>query len=199
MTTVLDGLKDDAFAEKFIQLQANYGEGRTGETVRQALLCDPALRSGNLTQDIVGGQMFAIETPEGRLTTYKLMCVEASVRLTGTLLNSEHYGIAPVSDDRVFARLLAMRASSSPYVGTTARLAPFLGFQLVNAVIPDEALQKLGMQDIDAYRKATADAYAAWATEINRLSAKIDDIASDAAQTVIPKIIAEELMPKLAE
>ena len=199
ISTILEGLKDDAFAEKLIQLQGNYGAGRTGEVVRQALLRDTALRSGDLTPDAAGGHIFDIEAPEGRLATLKLMGMEVSVRVTGTLLNSEHYGIAPVSDDRVFSRLLAMRTSSGAYVGTTARLAPFLGLHLVSAVIPDEVLQKLSIQDIDTYRKASADAYIAWAAEINQLSSKVDDAKSDDIQSVVSKIIAEELAPKLIE
>ena len=199
IATVLDGLTDNAFAEKLIQLGADYGGGKTGETVRQALLGDPALRQTPLTPAIKGGQMFAVETADGRLTTLKLMAIEASVRLTSTLLNSEHYGIAPVSDDKVFARLLSMRASSSAYAGTTARLAPFLGFHLVSAVMPDEALQKLSITDIDAYRKASKDAYSAWSVEINRLSLRIDNMDFDTAQNDIPKIIASELIPKLVE
>lgn len=199
MTLILDGLKDDAFSEKFIQPLANYGEGKTGESIRRAILNDPTLRTNSFTPDINGSQMFAIETPEGRANTLKLIGVEASVRLTATLLNSEHYGIPPVSDDAIFAKLLAMRSSSVAYVGGTARLAPFLGLQLVSAVIPDDVLQKLGIEEIDSYRKASADAYAAWATEINRASSKINDIDPSVADTAISKIIAEDLVPKLLE
>ena len=197
--TVLDGLMDDRFAEKLIQLDANYGDGKTGETVRKALIADPALRQTHLIPDIKGHNLFNITTAEGRLTTLTLMAIEASVRLTNTLLNSEHHGIAPVSDDKVFARLLSMRASATAYAGPTAKLAPFLGFNLVSAVMPDEALQKLELSDINAYRKASKDAYSAWSVEINRLSAKIDNMDFDAAHKEIPRIIASELIPKLIE
>lgn len=199
LSAVLDGLRDSHFAEKLIQPGADYGGGKTGETVRQALLNDPALRQAPISPGLVGGQMFAVDTAVGRLTTFKLMAIEVSVRLTNTLLNSEHYGIAPVSDDKVFARLLSMRSSSSAYAGPTAKLAPFLGLQLVSAVMPDEALQKLKFHDIDAYRRASADAYLAWSTAINALSSKVDHMDFDSASDKIPEIISSELMPKLVE
>lgn len=199
LKTILDGLSDDAFANKFLQLGANYGVGRTGETVRRALIDDQALRGVTLDPAVDRRQMFRIESPEGRLTTLKLTAIEASVRLTTTLLTSYHYGIPPVSDDRIFAKLLAMRTSAGPYVGGGAPLAPYLGFELVGAVIPDEALQQLDVRDILDYRRRTKDAYTAWSVEINRLAAKIGDMAFDKAQTEIPKLIASELMPKLVE
>jgi hypothetical protein len=199
IATILDGLKDNAFAEKLIQLEANYGGGKTGTSVRQALLSDITLRQAPLTPEIVGGQLFDVDTAEGRLTTLKMMGIEASVRLTNTLLNSEYYGIAPVSDDKVFARLLSMRASPSPAAGSAPKMAPFLGFHLVSAVMPDEILQKLSIKDIDEYRKSSKDAYLAWSTEINRLSIAIDNMPFDKAQKEIPKLIATKLMPKLVE
>jgi len=197
--TILNGLKDDAFAEKLLQLSASYGPGKTGASIREALINDRELRAGLFTPEVRSGQMFAVETQEGRMATLQMIAVEASVRLTATLLNSEYYRIAPVSDDRVFPKLLAMRTTSSAYAGTTSKIAPFLGFQLVSAVIPDEVLQKLEIRDIGAYRKATSHAYTAWATEINKISSKIADFNSDVVESAIPKMIAEELMPKLSE
>ena len=198
-STILHGLSDYAFANKFFQLDANYGNDLTGETVRQALINDTTLRGVTLTPDVDGRQMFRIETAEGRLTTLKLTAIEASVRLTTTLLTSDHYGIPPVSDDETFARLLAMRTSSGAYLGGNAHLAPFLGFELVRAVFPDEALQRLEVTDILDYRRKSIDAYTAWSTEINRLAAKIADGDFEKVQAEIPKLIATELMPKLLE
>jgi len=198
-TTIINGLRHDAFAEKLIQLHGQYGDGRSGEAIRQALLGDPALTGTHLTPDVDERRMFQIETPEGRLSTIKYIGIELSVRLTLTMLISEHNEVPPVSDDDVFAKLLAMRSSSGTYVGGSAPLAPYLGFEVVKAVIPDAVLQQLQYSDIIEYRRKSKDAYEAWNTEIGRFAAKLDDIAFDQARQSIPKLIAEELMPKVVE
>ena len=199
VTAIINGLRHDAFAEKLVQLHGQYGDGRTGEAIRQALLGDPALTGIHLTPEVDERRIFQIETPEGRLNTLKYIGIELSVRLTLTMLVSEHNGVPPVSDDEIFARLLAMRSSSGIYVGGSAPLAPYLGFEVVKAVIPDAVLQQLQYADIIEYRRKTKDAYEAWNTEIGRFAAKMDDIDFDQARHSIPKLIAEELMPKVVE
>jgi len=197
--TILHGLSNDAFAEKLIQLGANYGSGMTGETVRQALLKDDSLQRAQLTPAVDGRLMFKVESSEGRQTTLKISAIEVSVRLTTTMLASEQYDIPPVSDDPVFAKLLAMRSSSNRYIGGSAPLAPYLGFEMVKAVIPDALLQDLTVADILGYRQESKAAYAAWDAEINRFAARLDDVDPTQAELTIPKLIAEELMPRIIE
>jgi hypothetical protein len=84
--------------------------------------------------------------------------IELSVRLTLTMLVSEHNEVPAVSDVDVFARLLAMR-SSGTYIGGSAPLAPYLGFEVMKAVIPDKMLQQLQYPDIIEYRRKSKDAY----------------------------------------
>ena len=199
VTTVIDGLRNDAFAEKLFQLHGDYGSGQTGETIRQALLTDPALAGTRLTPDVDERRMFEINTPEGRINTLQYIGIELSVRLTLTMLISQHNEIPPVSDDVVFARLLAMRSSRGTYIGGSAPLAPYLGLEVVKAVIPDAALQQLQYPDILEYRRQSKDAYDAWNVEIGRLAARMDDIDFNQAKQRIPKLIAEELLPKIVE
>ena len=59
----------------------------------------------------------------------------------------------PIADDATYPRLLTLRASSSNYVGGTHSLAPRLGLEFVRAIIPDEALRKLGFKGIFEYRE----------------------------------------------
>jgi hypothetical protein len=112
---------------------------------------------------------------------------------------SEHTDTLPVTDDPYFAKLLAMRSADSSYVGGVSRLAPFLGFEIAKSVIPDEALQGLGIQAILNYREKTKDAYAAWSTEINRISARIDQLDPEHLQNEISRLIATDLTPQIVE
>lgn len=72
-----------------------------------------------------------------------------------------------------------------------------VGLEFAKAVIPDEALQKLSVVEIVAYRRKTVGLYQAWATDLNQIATKIDDLTVAEAHDRIPKLIATELEPKV--
>jgi hypothetical protein len=64
----------------------------------------------------------------------------------------------PVTDDRFFATLLAMRSSDRKYVGGSSVLAALLGLAVMRSVIPDEVLGKISIGAILDYREEAKDA-----------------------------------------
>ena len=136
----------------------NYSSG-SGADVRDALINDPALlvpMDPNVEIEHPE-HFFDTSTASGRRDTLKSLLIETSINVTNALIMSEHTGTLPVTDDFYFAKLLAMRSTDSSYLGGVSRLAPFLGFEIAKSVIPDEALQRLGIQEILKYREETKD------------------------------------------
>ncbi len=198
--TFLEGLaNDEIFRTRFIQLKANYATGLTGQQVLNALLVDRTLASADLTSPVNGKLMFQVDNEEARRETLKVLLVEASIHITNAVVISEASGLVPVSDDPYFCRLISMRAGDSRYVGQHPTLSPYLGYAIASSVIPEEALSKLKIQDIFEYRRSAKDAYTAWNAEIDRLAARITDIEPDKVEKEIPRIINEEIQPKLIE
>jgi hypothetical protein len=195
----LDGLRaDNVFAERFLQPKANYGDGRTGVDVRRLLNSDPSLYQASL--DLARGDpslMYKPETAEGRQAILRSLIVDASIQVTSALLIADEIDALPVGDDATFPKLLSLRASNTKYVGGTPKIAPFLGLQFAKSVIPEEALRKLEFKDIFAYRNKTKELYESWNTELNRVSAKIDEAELTHPAETIRTIIASELAPKI--
>lgn len=190
--------QSDDFASKFIQFEANYGS-RKGKEIVQALRADNNLLAGNLDREIDGPKMFDVSSHEGRRKTFKTILIEASIKITSTLIVAEQTGTIPVSEDPHIAKLIALRASNSTYVGGTSKIAPYIGIDVAKAVIPDELLTQLSIADILKYREKAKDAYTAWATEINRVAASISNTNGNATQDQIARVIAADLMPKVVE
>jgi hypothetical protein len=198
--TVLGGLqKSTVFAQKFIQPAANYDDGVTGEMLLNAIKSDQSLRMAKFTPNIDGRKFFNThkDTAEGRRVIVNTALIEASIKLTTMTLLASQNDVSPVSDDPFFAKLLAMRLSASEYIGGNALLAPYLGFEIVKSVIPDEVLQKLRPSDVMEYREQSQDAYKAWEIEVNKLSVQIDGIQCDKAKARVLRILAKEIKPQM--
>jgi hypothetical protein len=71
--------------------------------------------------------------------------------------------------------------------------------EFAKAVIPDELLQQLGMEDIFEYRNKSNNLYLAWSTDLNRLAAGIGDVEPARYEAEIGRLVATELAPKLVE
>lgn len=196
---VFDGIaKSDAFAEKFIQMEARYGGKITGADVRKAIVALGGARPPS-SPKVDGRLLFKIDTVEGCQETLKTLVLEASIQVTSALIVADESGAVPVANDPYLARLIAMRSSQDRYVGGTAPLAPYLGMEFARSVIPDEALQHLSIKDVVEYRRKSRNAYEAWDNELNRVAAKLDDIDASKAEESIRKVIATELAPKVLE
>jgi hypothetical protein len=197
----LDGLKeDDTFAERLLPPSANYGDGRTGVDIRRLLVADQSLYDValDLSQDHPS-LMYKPELAEGRRAISKALIVDASIQVTGALLMADEIDALPIADDLTYPKLLALRASSSNYVGGTHSLAPRLGLAFARAIIPDEMLKKLDFKDIFQYREKSKDIYKAWNVEISKTAAKISDAELKNPDEAIRKLIATELLPKVGE
>jgi hypothetical protein len=197
----LDGLKsDDAFAERFLPPDANYGDGRNGVDIRRLLVADESLYDValDLSRDDPS-LMYKPEMPEGRRAVAKTLIVDASVQVTSALLMADEIDALPIADDVTYPKLLALRASSSNYVGGTHSLAPRLGLEFARAIIPDEVLRKLDFKDIFEYRNKSKDVYKGWNVEISKTAAKISESDLKDLDETIRKLIATELLPKVLE
>lgn len=198
----LDGIRDsDAFACKYLQRAANYGNGITGTQLRQILVADETLYQTRF--DLSAKQppsiMYHPETAEGRKAVAQTLLVDASIRITSALLMADELDALPIADDNTHPQLLALRVSNPRYVGETPSLAPFLGLQFVRAVIPDEAMKRIKFEDIISYREQSKDVYAAWNVEISNVAAKIGDADLRTPGDTVRKIIATDLRPKIIE
>jgi hypothetical protein len=198
----LDGLRDsDAFAHRYVQPNANYGNDVNGSKLRQLLVADSTLYQStfDLTAKDHPSVMDQPETGEGRRAVMRTLLMDASIRITGAVLMADELDAVPIADDRIHPQLLALRSSNLNYVGGTPSIAPFLGLQFVRATIPDEALKRLDVPDLISYREKSKDIYAAWNIEISRIAAKIADADLRNPAAAVEKLIAAELMPKLSE
>ena len=201
----LDGLREPRFASKFIKLDGEYhaaGGSLRGEQIVDALRSDEALRTGPLELQTSMGDpelAFDISQHDQRRRILARQLMTASVHVTSAMITADTTGLVPVSDEPHFARLLALRAGLPSYVGGTARITPYLGLEIMRAVIPDEALARLDVADAFRYRVETADAYRAWMTEVNRIAAAIEDIDISRLPEELPRILATEVKPKVVE
>jgi hypothetical protein len=203
---VLDGLNKNAtFAAKLVQLDGEYGSMRQtdryitrGSAVVRTLVDDEVLRHAPLSVEEIHGNMFGVRDDVGRRATLAALLTDASIQVTNAMLLSEESGLLPVTDDPFLSHLIALRAAQ-PYVGQVPARAPLIGMAVAQAVIPDEALQRLTIHDIIDYRKTTKDAYGAWSAELNRLAALIDDIPASEVEKRVSRLVTTEVAPKLHE
>lgn len=190
--------RNDRFASKFIQFDADYS-GTKGSDVRAQLVADPTLagRTYAVPQQLDFGR--GVNTAHGRSEIFSMHLVEASVYVTSAMFVAEDTGLLPVADDPYMSRLLAARASEAAYLGESQRITPMLGLAVAQAVVPDAALDHLNVGDILEYRRQASDAYSAWTTEINRLSAIIADTSPEKVEALVASVIATEVAPRLVE
>lgn len=197
VSTCLEGLRDPAFASKFIQAEANYGGGLKGQAIIDVLAADPNLTPLPLEDKGEPGKMFTVDSVEGRRGTLKMIVADASIQVTSALVVADAAQAAPVADDPYFLKLLSLRTSGARYVGTSAPNAWLVGLEFAKAVIPDQVLEKLPIREILTYRRKSADVYQAWSSDLNEIAAKIDDLTVTEARDRIPKLVATELEPRL--
>ncbi len=198
---ILRGLKSsDIFASKFIQLNANYGNGLTGSDIVETLrACGNELIQDLNDEPPAGPHTFNVSIDEGKRETLKAILFDASIQVTSTLMVAEQEGTIPVSEDPFFAELIALRATDSGYVGHTPKAAPYVGLDIAKAVIPDEMLSQMQVPDILKYREKSKDAYEAWTTEINRATSSIGGMGTGVSPDEIARIVTADLIPQLTE
>jgi hypothetical protein len=195
----LSGLREsDDFAGKFIQLEADYGQGK-GKDVVRALLSDHDLDTVTFPGVDIENRPYQLDDPSSRKETLRVLLAHASFHVTNAMVVSENIDYSPVTDDPLVAELFRLRASSGTYIGGVAPIAPWLGLEIATAVIPDEALDKLQVTDIVEYRSSAKDAYRAWFNELNAMAAEIENMSPSELSSIMPKLKAAKLTPKLTE
>lgn len=195
--TVLDGIKHDPiFRRRVIQPSANYGWG-TGQEIVDALAQDASLYQG--TYDLASDPklMYVPDTEEGRRHTVGALLLEASIHATNALVVAEEAQSIPVSDDPYFCGLLALRTSAKQYVSQPVALAPLLGLAVAKAVLPDESLTKLKIEDLFEFRRSAKEQYAAWSRELERVSLKLLDVPADRLSEEAAKLVLTDVAPRV--
>ncbi len=202
-TILLEGLaRDETFAGKLVQMEAQYPSGPRmlcGRDLLKELVSDAALSSTPLDERHQPGNLFNVEDERGRRSTLRIIAIEASINLTNAMVVSNRTGHLPVTDDPFTARLLALRSTTAPYVGGSRPLTAAFGLAIAKAVIPDAALSRLRLSDILEYRRTAKDAYSAWAVELNKLAAALDEVPASEAEGRIARMIATDVTPRLRE
>ena len=190
----LDGLSSDPVLRERVFPSAAIFHTVTGKQVADALIADKAaLLEADLGDPVSMGAAFAIESAEGRRDTLRAALATASIDVTSALLAAEELDLAPVTDSPALERLLALRVPDQARDQTSAA---GLGFEIVRAVIPDEALQKLDEADLVTFRRKTRDVYAGWELEVRRLDAQLDEPTDD-LRARARTLVASELAPKM--
>jgi hypothetical protein len=198
--TVAEGLaRNEDFARKFFQFEANYGDGMKGSDILDALVNDVALANKTYCDPEKAGFMKGIKTSEGRDELFKMELIEASVQVTSAMFVAERTGLFPVTDDPYYSKLLTLRATDVGYIGRPGMIVAPLGLAIAKAVIPDAALEHIEIPALLEYRKATKDAYDAWAVELDRLAATIAETEPEKISNQIRTIIAKEVAPKVIQ
>lgn len=193
---VLDGLSNEGFAERVIQMDGNYGDA-TGRQICDALLADRALREPVLPA-VEHQTRFKIDTPSARIETLGALVAEASIMVSGGVVGAAEADCSPITDDETLAALFAIRGMERPDDGGRHALA-ILGDEIARAVLPDWVLAQLSIRDILDYRAKTKDAYDAWFGELNDLVVSLEETASEDLQRVAKKVVAASVAPSIAE
>lgn len=197
---IAEGLtRDESFARKFIQLEADYGDGMKGRDILQALTDDETLAKRIYSEPENTDFRLGVKTSEGREHIFKMNLIDASIQVTSGMFIAEETGLTPVTDDPYFSKLLALRAADPAYLGRTGFLAAPLGLAIAKAVIPDAALEQLNIAALMEYRVATEDAYKAWAVEMERLATSIAETEPDKIEKRIRALIASDITPKILQ
>lgn len=95
--------------------------------------------------------------------------------------------------------MLALRLSEPHYLGQSPRFAPTLGLAVAKCVLPDQIIERITIEDVFKYRRASKDAYDAWSTEIESWAARVTELEPSRVEKEIPKILDMELKPKLIQ
>jgi hypothetical protein len=190
----LDGLSaDPVLRERYFPSSAIF-HSVTGKQAAESLIADrAALLEADLGDPVSMGEAYQIESAAGRRDTLRTTLATASIDVTSALLAAEELNLAPVTDSTSLNRLLALRVPDQPGDQTTAAS---LGFEIVRAVIPDEALQRLDKADVVTFRRKTRDVYASWELEVQRLDAQLDEPTDD-LRARARTLLASELAAKM--
>jgi hypothetical protein len=193
---VLDGLAHDpVFRERTMPSEAQYGI-YSGAEIVAALTADATLRGIDLGEIGGFGEAFDVSSPTGRRDTLRPLLMDTSIHITSAILATQELDLVPVADSPTMARLLALRVAAPEAMSSS--LATALGFEIMRAVVPDEALGRLGVRDLMEFRHKTKDVYVAWGAEVARLSAMIDDgPVADELGARVRKLVATEVKPKM--
>jgi hypothetical protein len=193
---VLDGLSKPDFADRVIQLDANYGDA-TGRQIRDALLADQALRAPVLPA-LEHRNLYKIDTPEARIETFGALVTEASIMVSGGVVGAGETGCSPITDDETLAGLFAIRGATKPDGGDGGALA-ILGDEIARAVLPDWVLAQLSIGDILDYRAKTKDSYDAWLGELDALVVSLEETKGEDLQAEAKRLVRASVAPKIAE
>jgi hypothetical protein len=199
--TVLDGLATDpSFQSKLMDVKGKYHNNVTGGEILTALLADrDRLLTSPLEEDNHPEFMFTTDSQQGRDKTFRVLLASASINLTSTMYVAEQINCIPVSDDIYTTRLLAMRCSDSTYMGNKQVLTTALALEVLQSVIPEQALAEMSFGQIIEYRDASKEAYKGWLTEIESLSTKLSNIDIPNVDEAIKDIYRSDVAPKIIE
>ena len=194
----LEGLSDDFFATKFLQLKADYG-GVTGEEIRAALIADKSLRAMKYTMPESSDMKAKISTSEERQSHLRLLLAEGSFSVTNSMIVSGKNELVPVTDDLFYSKLLYTRFRSNPAESPLKLISSYVGIAVLSSVLPDELIEKVDIDAICEYRENSKSEYAFWIQTINEFAAKMDLVDPKSAQDEIQKLIVTDIKPKMAE
>lgn len=191
-------ISNEKFSRKLINPNGSYGKLKGSDVISNIAECQE-LYSLQINELKLEGTPYNFQDKASQRDTLKMLIAEASIHLTNSMIASLDSDFIPVADDPVFPRLLASRLVEQKYQDGISTIAPLLGLEITKTIIPEEILQKIDIDAILEYRERTEDAYKAWATELNSLSAEIDKLPTNEISNEIPRLIAKKVSPRLIE
>lgn len=196
--TVIDGMESDWFSNSYFDPKENKNEGEFKEFKKWIVAHRNELKNIDFSSIKKPDEVFKVTNKDEAYFAFRIMLSEESLRVTSILTIAEKFGGNPLSINPFLNKLISLRLSNEIYTGRKTQSRQ-LGIRLFEALIPDEALFHLTIDDLLLFRERTKDYYKAWEIEVNKLESQFLEKGVDFTNKQIQQIIDKEINPRLFE
>ncbi len=193
--TVLDGIKNNYIND----IRINYNEKHEGEykDYRNWInMHHDLLLNADYISLSEPDNAFHITNENEALFGFKLLLSEMSIQCTATLDACNTMASNPITKDVSINRLLSQRIDNTLYTGETT-LSRMLAVKLMESVISDDALLRMEVEQILAFRDETKPYYDAWVAQIKKLEADLIKEKYNYTDQEIKRFIESNVEPEL--
>ncbi len=196
--TVINGIQANRISHLIFDSTQNKNEGEYKDFKNWILKNRDKLKEFDFKSVERPDKIFKVTNLKEAYFAFSTILSEQSLRVTSVINIAENFRTNPVSINPYLNLLINQRVTNRIYTGEDIRSRQ-LGLRLFEAMIPDEALVHLSIDDLLKFRKKTKSYYDAWEIESNRLESQLINGGFDFPESKIQKIIDTEINPKLFE
>lgn len=196
--TVIDGIEANWFNHLIFDPTQNKNEGEYKDFKGWIIKNRPLLKEIDYKSIERPDEVFKVTNENEAHFAFSTILSEESLRVTSVLNIAENFGTNPVSINPYLNLLISQRISNQIYTGKNIKSRQF-GIRLFEAMIPDEALFHLTIEDLLIFRGKTKDFYNAWEIQSNKLETQLINEGADFSDAQIQAIIDGEINPGLFE